>query len=137
MEGATYFVTWRLAASQPVLTGDERTVVADSIKYFAGTRYDLFAFVVMDDHVHAIVTPLEEVSLQEIVHSWKSFSANRFQRDFRRHGTIWQDECFDRIIRDERELLEKANYILGNPARRWPELEEYEWVGCGSSMGMT
>ena len=40
---------------------------------------------------------------------------------------------FDRIIRDERELIEKASYILNNPVKRWPEMEEYEWVCVGES----
>lgn len=40
-----------------------------------------------------------------------------------------QDEYFDRIVRDEAELLEKAQYIINNPFKVWPEIEEYPWVG--------
>lgn len=129
MDDSTYFVTWRLAAGQSPLEPEERTLVANAIKHFAGERYDLLAYVVMDDHVHVLAAPVEEFSLHEIVHSWKSFTTNRLQRDFGRMGVIWQREYFDRIVRDERELAEKFNYILDNPARRWPELGEYAWVG--------
>jgi hypothetical protein len=42
---------------------------------------------------------------------------------------VWQFEYFDRIVRDEDELLQKLRYILGNPWKRWPGIEGYEWVG--------
>ncbi|MBI4964717.1 MAG: transposase [Desulfomonile tiedjei] len=134
MDGSTYFVTWRLAASQSSLEYEERTIVADAIKHFAGERYDLLAYVVMDDHVHVVVAPVQGFSLQKILHSWKSFTASCLQKDFRRVGAVWQDEYFDRIVRDQKELMEKLNYILDNPARKWPELEEYMWVGHGGSL---
>jgi REP element-mobilizing transposase RayT len=104
---------------------------AYAIKHFVGLRYNLAAYVVMDDHVHVLVAPSEKLSLQEIIHSWKSFTTNQLQKNFRRIGAIWQREYFDRIVRNERELMEKVNYILTNPARRWPELLDYEWVDCG------
>jgi REP element-mobilizing transposase RayT len=130
MEGSIYFVTWRLAPKQALLQPAERTLVADAINRFAGERYDLWAYVVMDDHAHVLVAPLDELSLQEIVHTWKSFTTNRLQKDFRRIGLIWQREYFDRIVGDERELVAKINYILDNPEKRWPDIEKYEWVGC-------
>ncbi|MGD8253257.1 MAG: transposase [Syntrophobacterales bacterium] len=127
--GAVYFVTWRLHPSQPKLTPDERTLVVASLKNFHEERYILFAHVVMDNHVHVLLKPIHENALQSILHSWKSFTALQIQRQFGRHGAIWQDEYFDRIVRDEGEFLEKAQYILNNPRKRWPELEEYPWVG--------
>jgi putative DNA methylase len=132
MQGAVYFVTWRLAKGQPPLHPEERTVVADAIKHFHGRRYELLAHVVMDDHVHVLVLPLADYSLQQILHSWKSFTAKGLQRLRDRGAPVWQDESFDRIVRDEDDLMEKADYILGNPLKRWPEAEEYPWVGCGS-----
>jgi REP element-mobilizing transposase RayT len=131
MEDSTYFVAWRLAKSQHLLRFDERTVVVDAIKRFVQERYDVLAYVVMDDHVHVVVTPVEAFSLQAIVHTWKSFTANRLQRDFGRIGAIWQREYFDRIIRDEAELLEKIEYVLGNPIKRWPGIQDYRWAGYG------
>lgn len=83
----------------------------------------------MDNHAHVLVKPILEHDLQSILHSWKSFTALQLQRQFGRQKAIWQDEYFDRIVRDEAEFLEKAQYILNNPRKRWPELEEYSWVG--------
>jgi hypothetical protein len=83
----------------------------------------------MNDHVHVLVEPLAGHELSAITHSWKSFTAHELQRNFKRKGEIWQDESFDRIIRDEVELSEKAQYIQNNPFKRWPDLSEYDWVG--------
>ena len=128
-----YFVTWRLHRRQKPLTPAERDMVKSAIEYFEGSRYDLYAYVVMDDHVHILFNPKDKRRVQDIVYSWKSFTANKMQRETGRQGAIWQDEYFDRIVRSESEFLEKANYILNNPRKRWSDVKEYQWVGLGRS----
>jgi putative transposase len=32
-------------------------------------------------------------------------------------GQLWQDESFDRIIRDQPELDEKLRYVVNNPVK--------------------
>lgn len=126
-EDAMYFVTWRLHSAQTDLNPAERTLVLNAVTYFADERYELLAAVVMNDHVHVVFRPFEGFELERIVHSWKSFASNEVMRGRGSMGPLWQDEYFDRIIRHERELNEKLKYIEGNPLKRWPELEEYEW----------
>jgi putative transposase len=128
LAGSVYFVTWRLASSQEKLNDEECRVIMSALRYFNGSRYELYACVVMDDHVHVLVKPLESYRLQKIVHSWKSFTAHEFQEKYGRKVPIWQEEYFDRIVRDEKEFLDKAQYILNNPLKSWPEMEEYPWV---------
>jgi arginyl-tRNA synthetase len=82
----------------------------------------------MDDHVHVLVQPQPEHNLASIEHSWKSYSANRLQREHGWQGQVWQDESYDRIVRDEDELHQKAYYILTNPQRRWMKDVDYKWV---------
>jgi REP element-mobilizing transposase RayT len=130
LEGATYFVTWRINPSQGDLSVEERSAVQDALRHFGGERYDLLAHVVMNDHVHVLVQPFEEFGLEQTVHSWKSFSARELQRKHGRRGSVWLREYFDRVVRDEKEFLQKLNYVLGNPWKRWPDLKEYPWVGC-------
>ena len=57
--------------------------------------------------------------------SFARATANQMQRAHSRAGRVWQDESFDRIVRDEDEFEQKFNYILGNPWRRWPSLDRY------------
>lgn len=99
-----------------------------ALRHFDGHRYELYAGVVMHDHVHVLVKPLGQHLLEELIHSWKSFTAHKFRRDYGREIPVWQDEYFDRIIRDEQEFLDKAQYTLNNPLKTWPELEGYPWV---------
>jgi len=126
LDRSTYFVTWRLRNHQPALEPEERDVVAGALKYFEGDRYKLSAYVVMDDHVHVLVTPLGHYRLEHILHSWKSYTSHILRRGSR---GIWQRESYDRIVRNETEYLDTGTYILANPWRRWPQLTEYKWMG--------
>jgi REP element-mobilizing transposase RayT len=99
-----------------------------AIAKFEGQRYQLSAYVVMDDHIHVLLAPLQPNELKEILHSWKSFTARQMQKEHKRFGRVWQEESFDRIIRDDLEFAQKAAYIIGNPQKRWPEVHDYPWV---------
>lgn len=123
----TYFVTWRLPKGHSDLLPRERDVVAAAMKFWDGARCRLSCWVVMNDHVHVIVAPLANVRLEQLLHSWKSFSANRLMAEGR-PAPVWQHESFDRIIRSDAELVRTILYVCSNPLKRWPELTEYRWV---------
>jgi len=128
MTGSVYFVTWRLRHHQKELSAPERDLIASALRHFNSQRYDLLGYVVMPDHIHLLVKLFDTQSLQDLIGSWKSYTANRMQRKHGRNGKIWQEEYFDRIVRDENEFLEKAQYILNNPLKISPEIEEYPWA---------
>lgn len=123
-----YFITWRLHKACRQLSSDERTLVVDAIEHFHKRRYWLLAYVIMDDHVHILVRLASDKPLQTVLHSWKSFTANQLQRRFERIGAVWQDESFDRIVRDTNELQNALQYIAHNPVKRWPDTREYPWL---------
>jgi REP element-mobilizing transposase RayT len=128
LQGATYFVFWRLHQDHDELSADDRSSVCSCIRHFDSERYKLLGYVVMNDHVHVVVEPFSGYRLSAIVHSWKSFSANAIHGHSGAQGSVWQDEYFDRIVRDEAELAEKLRYIQNNPAKRWPAIGDYRWV---------
>jgi REP element-mobilizing transposase RayT len=115
LPGATYFLTWRLRKNLPCLTSAERDLVSSAIKHLDGGHYQLYSYVVMDDHVHIILRPHEGYQLSRVINSLKSFTTNRLWKDFNRTGAVWQKDYFDRIIRSESDLLRKMQYILNNP----------------------
>jgi len=130
LTGAIYFVTWRLHPPQPDLCPEKRDRIVAALRHFDGQRYDLFAFVVMNDHIHVLLKPRASRRLEDILHSWKSFAARELQRHHGRIGAVWQNESFDRIVRDEDEFWQKVEYILTNAAKRWVEYRErdYRWA---------
>jgi len=128
LAGSVYFVTWRLQKFQRELAAPERDVIVSTLRHFDGQRYDLLAYVVMPDHVHILVKPFDKHPLSDLVRSWKSYTAYQVQRKHGRYGKIWQEDYFDRIIRNENEFLGKAKYILNNPLKISPQNEEYPWV---------
>lgn len=130
-EGAVYAVAWRLHPDQALLTDAERALVGAALRHFDGARYLLGAWCVMDDHVHALVQPEPEVELTSILHTWKSYTAHALQREYGRHGAVWQHESFDRVVRGEWEYERQTQYVLGNPFRRWPDCSDYPHAGIG------
>ncbi|MFQ5490619.1 MAG: transposase [Phycisphaerae bacterium] len=130
--GKTYFVTFRLK-EQDVLSAQERTIVLDACRFWDQQKIDVHAAVVMPDHVHLLFSPREVspeqwVTLGEVMHSIKRYTAHRINKDRGRIGSLWLDESFDRIIRNEKEYCEKADYIANNPVKEGlAEKEPYPW----------
>ena len=125
---STYFVTWRLGKAQRPLQAVERDEVAGAIRHFDGERYHLHAWVVMDDHVHVVVHPIAPATIDDITHSWRSFSAHALCVSHGRSPPIWQRGSHDRIVFENGQLEAKVAYVRANPTRRWPELATYAWV---------
>lgn len=91
--------------------------VENAMLHFDGIRYKLPAWVVMPNHVHALLIPLEQFLLEDIVHSWKSFTANQANRILKRTGQFWQAEYFDRFIRNTKHYFAALDYIEQNPVK--------------------
>ena len=93
--------------------------VTRALHHFDDDRYELGGYVVMPNHVHVIVRPLlwERYPLEELVGSWKKYSSRRIQRELQEHGNLWQDESYDRIIRDGEHLWRVVQYLGSNPER--------------------
>jgi len=107
-------------------------LVEEAMRFFDGERYALGTYVVMPNHVHALVRPLGgEHTLSTILHSWKSFTAKKINEVMERKGRVWQDESFDYIVRDGGQLAKFARYIEENPATARLSPGAYR-VGYGS-----
>ena len=73
-------------------------------------------YVVMPNHVHILVTPLVDVS--KVTQSLKRFTAREGNGMLGRIGEpFWQDESYDRLVRDEAEFQRISDYIEMNPVR--------------------
>lgn len=91
-------------------------IVESALKFFDGERYQLYAWVVMSNHVHAILRPFAGQELSGILHSWKSFTATQLNQHLGRTGTLWQKESYDHLIRDGEDFRNQVRYVLENPS---------------------
>jgi menaquinone-specific isochorismate synthase len=101
--------------------------MSEVLSHFDGSRYELFAWCVMPNHVHAVVRPLGGHALSEILHSWKSYSNRVVNRVLGKSGAIWQREYYDHLVRDEEDFLRCVRYVIANP--RKAGLRDWPWVG--------
>lgn len=87
----------------------------DLPKRYPGIQLD--AFVVMPNHVHGVITLVDNTwKIPEIVRGFKSVSARKI--NLIRNGTrqpVWQRNYYEHIVRDEAELQRIADYIETNP----------------------
>ena len=78
--------------------------------------YKLHAYVVMPNHVHALLEPL--VPLTRITRGIKGVSARDANATLGRIGKpFWQDESFDHWVRTPVEFERIQNYIEMNPVK--------------------
>ena len=125
LPGAFYFLTFN-THNRRILSEKSRDIVLQSLLYWSvepasSRRVRFIAAVVMPDHVHAVIQPLEKSpgvywDLSDIMHSIKSYSANEINKVEGTIGqTVWQTETYDHIIRNDREYGFVLQYIANNP----------------------
>jgi REP element-mobilizing transposase RayT len=112
-----YFVTVCSHDRHPLFTGDAKTDVENELSAietrFSGATLD--EFIVMPDHVHAILMFSNcGVTLSRIIQAFKSLCAARLSARGVA-GPIWQRGYYDRIVRNEIELAALREYIHNNP----------------------
>lgn len=116
---------------------DVSAMMLNVLLHFHGKRYEMGAACVMPNHAHAVFRPLDSHSLDDILHSWKSFSSNEVNRMVKRTGTAWGQESFDTMVRDAQHLARVVQYIGKNPARagisreKWRRWVNPEWERIG------
>ncbi len=101
-------------------------VVANPLKEFDGSRYRLFAWCVMPNHVHVLFQTIGNSSLADTLHTWKSYSAKAANRILARNGEFWQREYHDHLIRNMKEFEHAARYVMENPNKAG--LKNWPWV---------
>jgi REP element-mobilizing transposase RayT len=95
---------------------DIAELVSNALRFFAGDRYTLHAWVIMPNHVHTVVRPESPWTLSQILKSWKNFTALQANRILNRTGsTFWQSESYDHWCRSDEDLAGCCRYTILNP----------------------
>ena len=110
--------------------------IVETIRYQAEAlkNYALHAFVIMPNHVHLLLSP--NIELPKLTKSLKGFSAKRANEILARTGTsFWQEESYDRLVRDRTEFHRIRTYIEQNPVRAGlvKSASEYLWSSASAT----
>jgi len=101
--------------------------ILDSAKFYqARMRWHITVFLLMPDHLHAVLSFARDKSMSELIRGWKRFNT-------RANRVMWQEGYFDHRLRaDERgtQLSAKLNYIRQNPvaAGLCARAEDWPWI---------
>jgi len=139
--GETYvlrFSVWRFVdvdLTRPHLA----PLIIEALRFHDGDRYLLYDYTVMPRHVHAILKPIvrdgKTERLGKIIGDLKSWTAREINRALGRRGPFWRDERHDRIIRNEAEYQEWAQYILENAKQAGLVEQSLDWPWWGKGSG--
>jgi REP-associated tyrosine transposase len=123
------------AAEGPMYLRDGRAanIVVDSILFGVPKRYDLFAFVVMPNHVHVLLLP--HLPLEKITQGIKGFTSRAINLLQGQQGrALWLDESFDHWVRNQDEFLRIIGYIELNPVKAGLCTTPEQWAWSSSSL---
>jgi putative transposase len=103
------------------------TLVENAFYAFDGERYRLHAWTIMPNHVHVLITMMPTSSLGTVVSSWKRFTARKANEHLDRRGSFWQNDYWDRFIRNEAHFAATTSYIDQNPVKAGLVARASEW----------
>jgi putative transposase len=133
----TYFVTFSTWERMRLF------VVEAYAKVFLQTLYgyrrqgafQLHAFVLMPEHIHLLLTPANEVTLERVVQLIKGGYSHKFGSEFGRKKEVWQRGFTDHRIRDSRDYEIHREYIHQNPVKRRLVQNASEYRYCSAFPG--
>lgn len=126
-------------------------IVVKAMHHWDEKAYELLAYCIMPNHVHMVLStgaastiylpefPLKGPTpyhLTNILTSIKKYSALRANRLLYRSGPFWQDESYDHVVRDEKELERTIWYVLENPVKAGLIREGREWQWSYAKVGL-
>jgi putative transposase len=115
-DGQTYFVSSQTIARRPFFRHERWALLMEDVfQHYRGNSYLLHAYVVMPDHFHIIITPLE--SLERAMQNIKGGFSFRAKRAFDWKFVIWQVGFSDHRIPDIEDWNRHISYIHHNPVR--------------------
>ena len=102
----------------------------------ARLRYSIHEFVIMPDHVHLILTPAPDTSLEKTMQFIKGGFSFRAKRELGLTNEIWQPSYTEHRIRNGADFEAHRTYIHENPLRRGLVncLEDFEWSSANPGM---
>jgi putative transposase len=111
----TYFITTITANRRRLFQVEEKAqLLVDTLTHYRKQgRFELHAFVVMPDHLRALLTPAPEVSLEKAVQYIKGGYSFRLKSKL----DVWSRSFNETQIRTYEKFAACKTYIEANPVR--------------------
>lgn len=115
-ETRTYFVTAVTAQRRSLfqVTATAELLQKTILEYRGQGRFLLHAFVIMPDHLHALITPAHDVSLEKAV----QFIKGGFSFRWKSKHDVWMRGFNETQIKTADKFRNCVRYIEENPVRR-------------------
>ncbi len=126
--GHPYHVTQRGNYRQAVFRNDEdRSRYLSWVnEYSRKFHLSVWAYCLMDNHVHFIVQPLEETSLAKAFSVAHMRYAQYFNKERKVSGHLWQGRFYSCLL-DEPYLMAAIRYVERNPVRAKMVNRPWQW----------
>jgi putative transposase len=140
----TFFITTVTWQRTPLFRhAQPAELMMDVLAYYREQKkYVLHEFVIMPDHLHLLLTPSPEISLEramQLIKGGFSFRLGKAVSANTKRGLVWQESFTNHRIRDEQDYVHHTEYIRMNPVRTrlagTPELYPYSSAACGRAVG--
>ena len=111
----TYFTTAVTANRRRIFQVEANAkLLLDTLAHYrAQSRFQLHAFVIMPDHLHLLLTPAPDVSLEKAMQFIKGGFSHRFKSKL----DVWSRSFNETQIRDREKFAMCQTYIERNPVR--------------------
>jgi putative transposase len=105
-------------------------VLGDALKRY---RVQLYAYVLMTNHVHLLMTPADELGISRVMQHLGRMYVLYVNSTYRRSGTLWGGRHKASLINAAEYLLTCYRYIELNPVRAGMVTvpEAYRWSSYG------
>jgi putative transposase len=103
-------------------------IMQDGLLHFDGERYDLQAWCIMPNHIHALLVTEPACLLGQIVKTWKSQATRTINAECDTNGSVFARDYFDRYMRTSRQVSATIGYIEQNPVKAGLCLDADQWL---------
>jgi REP element-mobilizing transposase RayT len=116
LENHCYHIT-TATAGRARLFHDHRNalVVSNALQFLRSERAYLLGYVIMPDHLHALLVPRGDQTVSRLMQTIKGYTARVINELDGARGVLWQEGFYDRVIRTERHLRDAITYVHNNP----------------------
>jgi putative transposase len=132
----TFFITSVTAQRRTLFQRDAASdLLVDVFQHYRSQgKYLLHEFVIVPDHIHVLISPAPEISLEKAV----QFIKGGFSFRLKSRIPVWQPSFTNHRIRDSEDFDRHREYIQMNPVREGlgAKVEDYPYSSANGKFAL-